>query len=94
MSFFNNSGQLTAAINSTKMIYKPYVNTYDDIATTYSSASEGWTTVTADTGIRYRYSNGQWVAIEVLSPETLKLEVRDSDPSNLDLVEGRIWLMD
>lgn len=47
----------------TSMTWKPAVATYADIATTYPNPQEGWTVVTTDTNIAWRYTNGQWIEI-------------------------------
>jgi hypothetical protein len=68
-------------------IWKPYINSFSEINTVYPSPSEGWTTQAKDTGIRYRYSNGQWVAIEVASTTgTNQIIVANVPPSNTNLI--------
>lgn len=47
----------------TSMTWKPAVATYADIATTYPNPQEGWTVVTTDTNIAWRYTNGAWIEI-------------------------------
>ena len=47
----------------TGMTWKPAVTTYADIATTYPNPQEGWTVVTTDTNIAWRYTNGTWIEI-------------------------------
>lgn len=43
--------------------WKAAVATYADILTTYPNPEEGWTVVTTDTNIAWRYSGGAWVQI-------------------------------
>ena len=47
----------------TNITWKAAVATYSDIATTYPNPQEGWTVVTTDTNIAWRYSGGQWIEI-------------------------------
>lgn len=47
----------------TSMTWKPAVATYADIATTYPNPQEGWTVVTTDTNIAWRYTDGAWIKI-------------------------------
>lgn len=47
----------------TSMTWKPAVATFSDIATTYPNPREGWTVVTTDTNIAWRYTNGAWIEI-------------------------------
>lgn len=54
------------AYDTTVMIYQPYVNTYDEIATTYRYPDVGWTVQVYDTGIRYRWSGQEWIPIDAL----------------------------
>lgn len=49
----------------TLIIWKPYVSTYADIATTYPTPELGWTTQAQDTGIRWRYNGVAWINIGV-----------------------------
>ncbi|MDP4143175.1 MAG: hypothetical protein Q8936_01655 [Bacillota bacterium] len=55
--------------NNTLIIWKPYVNTYADIATTYPNPSIGWATQTVDTHTRYRWNSSSWVNIGVYSDD-------------------------
>lgn len=54
------------AYETTRLVFKKYVQTYDDIATTYPNPEVGWTTQVYDTGIRYRWDGIEWVEIEGL----------------------------
>ncbi len=60
----------------TSMTWKPAVATYTDIATTYPNPQEGWTVVTTDTNIAWRYSDGAWIEI---SANTIPLATTSVD---------------
>ena len=47
----------------TNIDWKEAVDTFVDIATTYSSPNDGWTVHVKDTDYTYRYSGSEWVAI-------------------------------
>lgn len=47
----------------TNIDWKEAVDTYDDIATTYTNPEDGWTVNVKDTDYTYRYSGTEWVAI-------------------------------
>ena len=47
----------------TNIDWKEAVNTYADIATTYSNPVDGWTVNVKDTDYTYRYNGTKWVAI-------------------------------
>ena len=49
--------------HETNISWKAAVATYSDIATTYPNPQEGWTVVTTDTNIAWRYSGGEWIEI-------------------------------
>jgi hypothetical protein len=70
----NISNQLA---NETLIIWKPYVDTYSSIVTTYPSPSLGWTTQANDTGVRWRYNGTEWTNIGTFENE------RVGDLSNL-----------
>lgn len=53
----------------TLIIWKPYVSTYVNIATTYPTPELGWTTQAQDTGIRWRYNGTEWINIGVVSDD-------------------------
>jgi microcystin-dependent protein len=59
----------------TSMTWKPAVATYDDIATTYPNPQEGWTVVTTDTNIAWRYTNGAWIKISANTIPVVTSEV-------------------
>lgn len=54
------------AYKTTVLIYMPFVQTEDDIETTYPNPSVGWTVQVYDTGIRYRWNGQDWVPIDAL----------------------------
>ncbi|MFC0906364.1 hypothetical protein ACFHWD_16940 [Clostridium sp. MT-14] len=60
------SGYL-AMINTSQMILKSPVATYDDIATTYPTPQKFWTVRVLDTGKLYRYDGAEWVWIDTLN---------------------------
>ena len=53
------------AYQTTRLVFKPYVQTYDEIMFKYPSPNVGWTTQVYDTGIRYRYDGKEWVPIDL-----------------------------
>lgn len=55
------------AYMTTKLIFKEYVNTYDDIAKKYPNPQVGWTVSVYDTGERFRFDGIEWVAIDIIS---------------------------
>ena len=59
----------------TSMTWKPAVATYADIATTYPNPQEGWTVVTTDTNIAWRYSDGAWIKISANTIPVVTSEV-------------------
>lgn len=63
----DNQAKLEQTIRESVMIWKPLVNSYSDIATTYPNPEQGWTVSTADKGETYRYDavTGTWVKIQV-----------------------------
>ncbi|OME53967.1 hypothetical protein BSK59_15410 [Paenibacillus odorifer] len=52
------------AYDTTRLVFKQYVNEYDDIAKEYSQPEVGWTVQVYSTGIRYRFDGQKWVAID------------------------------
>lgn len=58
------------AYETTVMIYKPYVDTVDDIRITYPSPDIGWTTMVYETGIRYRWDGLEWIPIDAVGGST------------------------
>lgn len=53
------------AYETTRLVFKPYVQTYDDIFRVYPSPEIGWTTQVYETGVRYRYDGISWVPIDL-----------------------------
>jgi hypothetical protein len=56
---------LSDAYNTTVLIFKPYVNAFNQITTTYPNPKIGWTTQVYQTGIRYRYDGATWQPIDL-----------------------------
>lgn len=90
----DNANAATMAINNeTLIIYKPWVNTYNSIATTYPTPQVGWTTQTKDTLTRYRWNGFAWINIGVFTddkigdlgqiPETSLVEAIKNDRAEL-----------
>lgn len=61
----NANNVATQLTNETLIIWKPYVATYDNIASTYPTPVLGWATQCQDTGIRWRYNGTTWANIGV-----------------------------
>lgn len=76
------------------MTWKDAVNTYDDIATTYPTAQDGWTVFIKDTGFTYRYNDGVWVQISTynlpLATASNDGRMSKEDKSFLDTVKS-LW---
>lgn len=71
------ANDLEKAYQTTQLIWKEYVSTYDDIAINYPNPQIGWTTQTEDTGERWRWDGIEWVAIDIISGGDIPL-VSDS----------------
>lgn len=54
------------AYKTTVLIYQPFVQTEKDIATTYPNPFTGWTTMSYESGIRYRWNGAEWIPIDAL----------------------------
>lgn len=76
------------------MTWKDAVDTYDDIATTYPTAQDGWTVFIKDTGFTYRYNDGAWVQISTynlpLATASNDGRMSKEDKSFLDTVKS-LW---
>lgn len=76
------------------MTWKDAVDTYDDIATTYPNAQDGWTVFIKDTGFTYRYNDGAWVQISTynlpLATASNDGRMSKEDKSFLDTVKS-LW---
>ena len=57
---------LEKAYETTFLLWKPFVDTEEDIRPAYPDAQIGWTTQAKDTGIRYRYDGKEWIPIDIL----------------------------
>lgn len=68
--------------------WKESVATYNDLATTYPNAEDGWTANTKDTDITYRYNGSAWIAISAnsmpLATSSVDGKMSKSDKSKLD----------
>lgn len=53
------------ASETTKLVFKPYVNAFNQITTAYPNPKVGWTTQVYQTGIRYRYDGATWQPIDL-----------------------------
>lgn len=54
------------AYQTTRLIFKRYVNTFDDIKGYYPYPQVGWTVSVYDSGERFRYDGIDWVAIDAI----------------------------
>jgi len=54
------------AYKTTQIVYRPYVDTYDDIAIEYPYPNIGWAVQVYNTGIRYRWDGIDWIPIDIL----------------------------
>jgi hypothetical protein len=54
-----------SAYETTRLVFKPYVNKFDDIAIQYPNPEIGWTVQVYETGIRYRYDGIDWIPIDL-----------------------------
>jgi hypothetical protein len=79
----------TDVVDKTKKIYKPMVNSYSDILTTYPTPEIGWTVVTNEDHIERRWDGTEWVAIGLVDTFTgYNIVVGSTPPNNPNL----IWL--
>lgn len=54
------------AHDTTILIWKEYVNKYEDIAVKFPNPEFGWTVAVYETGERFRYDGDNWVAIDAI----------------------------
>lgn len=66
--------KISAVVSSLQ--WKPSVETYADIATTYPNPEDGWTVNVNDTDITYRYTGSSWIAI---SANSIPIATSDTD---------------
>ena len=66
--------KISAVVSSLQ--WKPSVETYADIATTYPNPADGWTVNVNDTDITYRYTDSSWIAI---SANSIPIATSDTD---------------
>jgi predicted phage gp36 major capsid-like protein len=74
------SGYL-AMIDTSQMILKNPVATYDDIVTIYPTPQKFWTVRALDTGKLYRYNGTEWVWIDTLNTTVYDVLVAQLDTS-------------
>lgn len=84
----NATSDYTTLVNQSKKIYKPMVNNYPDIATTYPNPQIGWTVVVKNTGIEYRWNGSQWEAISIKDANGFFIHRGSNPPDNTET----IWL--
>jgi hypothetical protein len=64
-----NTNQATSnymsVVEQTRKIYKPSVGTFSDLSTTYPTPEIGYTVVTRDTNIEYRWDGVEWMSIGI-----------------------------
>jgi hypothetical protein len=53
------------ASETTKLVFKPFVNKFSNITTAYPNPKVGWTTQVYETGIRYRFDGAIWQPIDL-----------------------------
>lgn len=76
------------AYKTTVLIYMPFVQKEEDIATTFPNPMVGWTTMVFETGIRYRWNGQDWIPIDVFGGNIPKAsEVIDGLMSKEDYVK-------
>ena len=76
-------------VEQTRKIYKPAVNNYSKISTTYPSPEIGWTVTSKDDNMEYRWDGVEWVNIGNSNPAIgLNIVVGTSAPTN----PNTIWL--
>ncbi|EJW16788.1 hypothetical protein PAV_5c03710 [Paenibacillus alvei DSM 29] len=54
------------AYETTRLVFLPYVKTYQQIFSNYPHPKIGWTVQVYDSGIRYRWDGKSWVPIDLL----------------------------
>jgi hypothetical protein len=53
------------AYETTRLVFKPYVQTYNELLNTYPNPEIGWTTMVYETGVRYRWDGIDWIPIDL-----------------------------
>lgn len=91
----NISGNVLAeVVDEAKLIWKPTVDTFAELSTTYPTPEVGWTVFARNDGISgevYRYDGFEWVKIQEFDATAIDaLDIRVSDEfasrKNLDLI--------
>lgn len=76
----------------TSLDWKESVETFDDIATTYTNPEDGWTVNVKDTDVTYRYTGTEWVAISSnaipLASSSVDGKMSKEDKVKLDNMEA------
>jgi hypothetical protein len=81
--------EYSSVVEQTKKIYKQAVATYNNILTTYPNPEIGWTVITDDTSIEYRWDGVEWLPIGVTNVFMgYNIVISSSQPTNPNL----IWL--
>lgn len=85
------------AYQTTRLVFLPYVNKYDDIAVEYPNPDVGWTVQVYDTGIRYRWDGIDWVPIDLfgggipLADETIDGLLSKEDYKRLRIIDEETY---
>lgn len=77
----NRASGYLAMIDTSQMILKNPVATYDDIVTIYPTPQKFWTVRILDTGKLYRYDGTEWVWIDTLNTTVYDALVAQLDTS-------------
>lgn len=81
------------AYETTRLVFKPFVNSFRDIRTSYPNPEIGWTLQVYDSGIRYRWDGIEWVPIDLfggaipLANETIDGLLSNEDFSKLRRID-------
>lgn len=58
--------QLADAYETTKLVWKPFVQAEEDIEILYPNPEVGWITFVYETGVRYRFDGDEWIPIDLI----------------------------
>jgi len=76
-----------AVTDKTKKIYKPMVNTYADILSTYPNPENGWTVTEKQYGLTYRWDETEWVNIAASEVyEGFNVHIGEYPPDNINML--------
>ena len=74
--------------------WKESVNTFNDLASTYPNAQDGWTVNVKDTDITYRYTGSAWIAISAnsipLASQSVDGKMSKADKKILDNLKPKV----